>query len=295
MPAEPSETRIAHLTDPHLPFGLPSGVEWLGKRGLSGLSWLVRRHKRHCPQVAEALVQDMLAHPHDLVAMTGDLINFGLPREFEASRRWLTGLGPPERVIALPGNHEALAGDWGKAMQRHWGDYARPGRVITHGGTALISVSSACVTPPFFASGVVAKDALEMLRHELDAARDRGLLPVVLIHHPPTPITIRRKALANLQETADVIARGGASLVLHGHTHSRDLSWISAPHGRIPVLGAPSLSMSAGHRQAPGAWRSLRIRPGTGQASLCVTERTITASLQISTRTPVEIALPVLA
>lgn len=291
------ETRIAHITDPHLPLGLPRGVEWLGKRGLSGLSWLLRRRHKHRPEVAEALLQDLLAHRHDMIAMTGDLVNFGLEREFEAARAWLDRLGPPDRVLSIPGNHEALAGRWRDAMARHWGDYDRSGHMVVRGAFALIAVSSAVVTPPGFASGRVGDEGRRKLAAQLAEARQRALLPVVLIHHPPTPIAIPRKALRNLGEMAEIVATGGAALVLHGHTHCRDLSWIdtSGEGGRIPVLGAPSLSMSPVHGHEPGAWRSLRIRRDGDSAWVEVTERRITDTMQIEARTPFRLSLPVLA
>lgn len=293
------ETRIAHIADPHLPFGLPSGVEWFGKRGLSGLSWLLRRRHKHREDVAEALLSDMLSHNHDLIAMAGDLVNFGLAREFAAGRTWLERLGPPERVIAIPGNHEALAGRWQDTLQRHWGNYDATGRIVAVGAVALIAVSSAVVTPPGFASGRVGADGLRKLAAQLAEARQRGLLPVVLIHHPPTPIAIARKALSDLRETAEVIATGGAALVLHGHTHCRDLSWIDGSRGgssaRIPVLGAPSLSMAPGTHQDPGAWRSLRIWREGENAGVEICEHRITETLQVAARTPFQLALPVLA
>lgn len=295
MTADSAETRIAHVTDPHLSFGMPRGAELFGKRGLSALSWLSSRRSRHNAETAEVLVQDLLADPHDAVAMTGDLINFGLPREFELSKKWLSRLGPPDSVIAIPGNHEALAGNWEEAMERHWAGYAEPNRTLTLGGANLIAVSSACVTPPLFASGHVQQAALECLRSNLAAARAKGLLAVVLIHHPPTPIAKRRKALSNLRDTADVVANGGASLVLHGHMHGRDLSWIDAPHGRIPVLGAPSLSMAPGHRHPAGAWRSLLIQRSEGATRVRITERVITKSMGLATRTPFDLRLPVVA
>lgn len=295
MNGSPLATRIAHIADPHLPFGLPQGLEWVGKRGLSGLSWRLRRGKHHRAEVADALIEDLCANPHDVVAMTGDLINFGLPREFRQSADWLARLGPPEDVVAIPGNHEALAGAWEAAMQQNWGDYAWHGRMFTHADTALIAVSSACVTPPFFASGGVTREALGLLRSQLTDARASNLVPIVLIHHPPTPITKRRKALANLEETAAVLAEGGASLVLHGHNHRRDLSWIDAPHGRIPVLGAPSLSMAPGLRQPAGAWRSLLVQRSADKARVEVTERTVTSNMELKTRTPVVLSLPILA
>jgi len=285
------EVRIAHLSDLHLPLATPRGLEWLGKRGLSGLSWHIRRSRLHRLDIAEALLADMLATPHDVVAMTGDLINFGLEREFAAARPWLERMGPPDRVIALPGNHEALAGRWDGAMRRHWLAYSEAGRYLVTGFVALISVSTAVVTPPFMASGRVGRLGQERLADQLSQARGDNLLPVVLMHHPPTAITIKRKSLSDLTATARVLAEGGAGLVLHGHTHRRELSWIDAPHGRIPVLGIPSFSMNPTGRRYPGAWRMVRITGGPGAARVEMIEHAITPDLDIQVRTPLRLAL----
>jgi hypothetical protein len=41
---------------------------------------------------------------------------------------------------------------------------------------------------------------------------------------------------------ADVLARHGAELVLHGHAHTAALSELQTPAGIIPVVGVPSAS-----------------------------------------------------
>ncbi|MEM9043647.1 MAG: metallophosphoesterase [Pseudomonadota bacterium] len=290
-----TETRIAHVTDAHLDLAQPKGAEWLGKRGLSGLSWRLRRHRLHRRDVADALLFDLLAQPHDLVAMSGDVINFGLEREFAAAKPWLERLGPPERVLATPGNHEALAGPWKEAMQRHWATYAAPGRMLCHGSVALIAVSSACVTPPFFASGYVDGEEMARLRSNLNTAREKALVPVVMIHHPPTSVVSRRKGLSNHDQVAAVLAEEGAALVLHGHTHRRDLSWIDAPYGRIPVLGTPSLSMVEDAPSPPGCWRLMIIRCREGLAEVEIHEHGMSANGNIAHRTPFSLRLPILA
>lgn len=295
MPSEISQTHIAQISDLHLALGMPLGAEWLGKRGLSGLSWARRRRHWHRLEVAEALLADMVSARADAVAMTGDMVNFGLEKEFAASRPWLDRLGPPEQVLAIPGNHEAVVRGWRAAMERHWGAYAEPGRTLRTGPAMLIGVSSAVVTPPFMATGRVGTAGLATLTDQLAKARAAGLLPVVLIHHPPTPITIRRKGLTDGAALAKALAAGGASLVLHGHTHRRDLSWIDAPHGRIPVLGVPALSMRPGGRFPAGAWRMIRIACSDGIAQAQIADREITPQMDVRARTPFLLSLPMLA
>ncbi|MEM7507130.1 MAG: metallophosphoesterase [Pseudomonadota bacterium] len=290
-----TELRLAHLTDPHLPFGLPTDYEWLSKRGLSGLSWLRKRREMHRREVAEALRADLLAASPDVIAVTGDLVNFGLEREFRAARRWLETLGQPEHVLAIPGNHDALAGPWQRHMAHHWQGYtdgdARP-FLRQHGRVALIGVSTATVTPPLMASGRVGAQAMAEVEALITAARQSRHCPIVLMHHPPTPITSRRKGLADRTAMARMLNRAGAALVLHGHTHLREMSFLDGADGKIPVLGLPSFSMAPGHHQPPGAWRMLEIAEDTGNWRLTMRERGLDATSRIVERTPVRLTLP---
>ncbi|MEM1313910.1 MAG: metallophosphoesterase [Pseudomonadota bacterium] len=277
--------RLAHLSDPHLALALPRGRELWGKRGLSALSWRLRRHRLHRPEVAEALREDLLAARPDAVAVGGDLVNFSLEREFEGARHWLERLGPPDRVLLVPGNHEALSPGWAERMARHWGPYAPElPRRVRLGDAALILVSTACVTPPFFAGGRL--DRQERATALIAEARAEGRVPVVLMHHPPTPLTRPRKALQDLAEAADALR--GAALILHGHTHRAELSRLEGPRGPVPVLGIPSFSMAAGGRDPAGAWRLLEI----DGPSVTVTERAITAAGDVTSRTPLFLRLP---
>jgi len=288
--------RLAHLSDLHLPLAMPRGAEWLGKRGLSALNWQRRRH-RHRAEVAERLIADLAATPADAVAMTGDMVNFSLPREFAAARGWLARLGPPVQTIALPGNHEALVPGWRRRLEA-WGAYVRGPSgedfpwTRTVGPVALIAVSTAIATPPFVAAGRVGAPARDRIAQAIERARGAGHLPVVLMHHPPTRITIRRKGLIDGAAMRALLGRAGAALVLHGHTHAPDLSWIDGRSGRIPVLGVPACSMAPGQVAAPGAWRLIEIERGPQGWRATVTERAITKSGDVAAMTPFRLALP---
>ena len=72
-----------------------------------------------------------------------------------------------------------------------------------------------------------------------------------------------RQEMERLQ--GQVAAAEGAELVLHGHTHRADLSWIDTAAGRVPVIGAPACGMRPGSGYDAGAWRRLEIsRHGSG-------------------------------
>lgn len=257
---------LAHLTDPHLPLGRPSLLQLLSKRGLSYANWLRSRQNLHRPEITARIVADLKAADPDFIAMTGDLVNFSLEQEFAAGAEWLSALGTPERVGVVPGNHEAMVPGFSDRMTRHWsgyvrGDDGRPGFpwLRRRGGVALIGLSSAAATLPFMATGTIGDAQLAAVAGLLAETAREGLCRVILIHHPPTPITRRRKSLTDRAALCRVIAAEGAELVLHGHTHRADLSWIDTAAGRIPVIGAPASGMRPGSGHDEGAWRRLEI------------------------------------
>ncbi|HKK35313.1 MAG TPA: metallophosphoesterase [Paracoccaceae bacterium] len=294
--SDPDRLRLAHLTDPHLPFAEPRGAELLGKRGLSLLNWRTKRRRRQGPEVAEALLADLLAAAPDRIAMTGDLVTFSLAREFAAARGWLERLGPPGRVLVTAGNHEALGPGWSARMAEAWGPYGRgpdgeaPPFRLDAGPAALIVVPTAVATPPFLAAGRVGPAARARAAALIAAARAERRLPVVLMHHPPTAVASRRKGLLDASRTRAALA--GAALVLHGHLHRPSLSWIEGPEGRIPVLGASGFATRPGFGEPPGAWRLLEIEAAPGGARVTLHERAITSAGDVRAATPLRFALP---
>src|SRR5689334_1961772 len=100
--------KLAHLSDPHLPpLPKPRPVELAGKRALGYINWVRNRHKYQRRDVLDALVEDIRTQGPDHIAVTGDLVNLALEAEFAPALAWLQGVGPPDRVTAIPGNHDA--------------------------------------------------------------------------------------------------------------------------------------------------------------------------------------------
>jgi 3',5'-cyclic AMP phosphodiesterase CpdA len=180
---------LAHLSDPHLP--LPGRLplrELLNKRLPSLLSWHLKRHRRHRPDILARLVADMHDHAPDLIMVSGDLTNLGLDCEYRAARGWLDALGDASRVMTVPGNHDALvAGAWERGAaqwQPYWqGDVPPDTDDVTHafpvlrrrGPLALIGLSSAVASPPGFATGEVGAAQRARLAALLRATRAEGL------------------------------------------------------------------------------------------------------------------------
>lgn len=250
------------MSDPHLPL-LPSVPpaslhRLAGKRSLSYLALPRKPGRARAVAALAALAADVAAHRPDHIAVTGDLTNLALPGEFARARRWLARLGPPERVSAIPGNHDALvpvppAQGWG--LWAPWMGEGFPA-VRRAGPLALVGLSSAVPTPPLFASGRLGEGQLARLGPLLAALGREGLFRVVLVHHPPVGGRGgRRRALRDAGALREVLRAHGAELVLHGHDHRATLLALPGPAGPIPVYGVPSAS-------APTArWHLHRVEP----------------------------------
>jgi 3',5'-cyclic AMP phosphodiesterase CpdA len=290
-----SETiTLAHVSDVHLS-PLPGvALRHLNvKRGLGYINWQRQRRRTHHRAALDLVIADMLAHKPDHIAVTGDLINLGLPVEYEAATAWLREVGTPENVTVVPGNHDIYSALRGDPGVERWADYMcadafgakferRPSApfpfVRRVGPIALIGLNSAVETPPFVAAGEVGKtqlDALDKLLPQLEAER---LIRVVLIHHPPLPDQAPpRRALRDAAALSHVLAARGAELVLHGHNHRDmhiDFARIAETGGgSIPVIGVASGSIGRVHKGEPlGRYNLLRITRADGHAHIeCVT------------------------
>lgn len=290
-----SETiTLAHVSDVHL--SPPPGVglrHFNLKRGLGYINWQRQRRHTHQRAALDLVVADMLAHKPDHIAVTGDLINLGLPTEYAAATAWLHDLGTAQHVTVVPGNHDIYTSLRGDVGVERWADYMRAddwGKkfavkplaqfpfVRRVGPVALIGLNSAVETPPFVAAGEVGARQLAALDALLPQLEAEGLIRVVLIHHPPLPGQAPpRRALRDASALGHILAARGAELVLHGHNHRdshTDFARISETgRASIPVIGVASGSIGRVHKGEPlGRYNLLRITRVDGRAHIeCVT------------------------
>src|SRR6202043_2768068 len=93
--------------------------------------------------------------------------------EFAPALKWLEGVGAPDRVTVIPGNHDAYVRATQRRFAQLWKPYLdgddRPGGGIVfpllrrRGPLALISLSSAVPTPPLMATGWLGRARLEAM------------------------------------------------------------------------------------------------------------------------------------
>ena len=266
------EFTLAQITDVHLgpiPFFGPR--YWNIKRALGVLNWYRGRNRAHQPEVFQALAEDMADQKPDHIAVTGDLVNIGLPAEHIRALDWLRWLGGPDRVSIVPGNHDIYTKLGSDPGAMRWRDYMcsnglteTPDRdgpggfpyLRRFGDVALIGVNSAMPTKPFVAAGRLGSGQRRRLAELLLRTGKQGLVRVVMIHHPPLPGQApKMRALQDAVSLAGILAQYGAELVLHGHNHQNMLQWLDGAVGRavspIPVIGTPSASMAIHHHGEP--------------------------------------------
>ena len=274
----PVSTLLAHLSDAHIgPLPRPRARDLLGKRLTGFVNWR-RRGKLHDMAVLADIVADLKAQAPDHVAMTGDILNLGLPEEFPFARAWLRTLGTTDQVSFVPGNHDAYVrsslphlastfAPWVSEVGTADGmPFAFP-YLRRRGPLALIGLSSAIPTAPLLASGALGSAQREGLARLLDEAGAEGSARVVMIHHPPHVTGAKRgRGLRDAAAFEAVIARHGAELVIHGHNHRTSVS-PPARAARARAGGGGALLLGgAGHPRPPRRLPPLSLRGAGGRA-----------------------------
>jgi 3',5'-cyclic AMP phosphodiesterase CpdA len=260
---------LAHLSDPHLPpLPPPRVLELAGKRLLGYLNWTRNRRKFYRREVLDALVSDLLAQAPDHVAMTGDVVNLAIEAEFEPALSWLKSVGPPDRVTAIPGNHDAYVRSTQHRFAEVFSDYLRGDDSSDRGATfpflrrrgpiALIGLTSAVPTGPLLATGWIGRAQLEALERILIELSAEQAFRVLMVHHPLRSDS-RPKRLIDSSKLLALIERYGVELILHGHDHIHSTMWFDGPDGKIPGIGVPAASALARGRHPAAAYNLLTI------------------------------------
>jgi 3',5'-cyclic AMP phosphodiesterase CpdA len=264
-------TLLAHISDVHLaPLPPVKWTELLNKRITGYLNWRFHRQASLSGDGLTNLVRHMREQNPDFTAVTGDLVNLGLEPEANTAWNWLQTVGQPETVCVAPGNHDAyLKPSFGYNNAR-WGEYMR-GEALDEaqfpfvrrvGDVAIITCSSSVPSAPTFAIGRFGKEQAARLGRILKLMGDAGYFRVVLIHHPPN-LEARsfRLGLYGAKLFRDEIAKYGAELILHGHTHKSTIFAIPGLKGDVPVIGvaAAGAAQSADGGEDPARYNLFKI------------------------------------
>ncbi|MEO0975761.1 MAG: metallophosphoesterase [Pseudomonadota bacterium] len=269
---------LAHISDPHLgPLPDPKLIQLVSKRILGYLNWQRNRSKIMGTSYLDQLVEDMTARSPDHIAVTGDLVNIGLPLEITSARDWLEEIGEPSDVSVVPGNHDAYVPGAVYKARAAWWPYmcsddaaAKPPEgsraeatfpyVRIREDVALVGVTTGRATAPWFATGRVGAEQARRLRDTLEELGQKGYFRVVMLHHPPfRHATKWHKRLSDASRVRAAIKHAGAELILHGHTHIDSFEEIEGPTGPVPVIGVPSATSAPGGRHPAARYNLFRI------------------------------------
>ncbi len=250
--------RLAHISDPHLSHLYD--VPWrqlLNKRILGYLSWRFSRRHIQCPAILDALIKDLDEAGAHHLAISGDLTHIGTPGEYKQVAAWLGTLGQSTDISVIPGNHDSYVRSDAAQTSDHWSAYMDsdveaspfPEGTATfpllrqRGPVAIIGLSTAVPTAPFFASGRLGQTQTEALAELLDRTGKQELFRVVVLHHGPLAHSNKfRKRLIDSAQFRSVIKAHGAELILHGHGHYPVNDILETANAPIPVIGAASAS-----------------------------------------------------
>jgi 3',5'-cyclic AMP phosphodiesterase CpdA len=275
---------LAHFSDVHLaPLPTPRPWELMNKRIAGFINWQQRRSSMR-GDVLNALVADVRTSGVDHIAITGDLTNISLPAEFARAEEWLRGVGAPEAVTVIPGNHDAYTpmvrdpGFWrwaaymtaNEAGARFLGCDEGSGQadrifpfLRIYGEVALIGLSTAVPTFPGMSTGRLGTEQLAALDALLARLGEESFARVVLIHHPPLPGMARwERALTDAAALRTVLAARGAELVLYGHNHRFRISRLDRNGAAVPIVGAPAASLATSNPENTARYNILGVARG---------------------------------
>ncbi len=277
--------RLAHISDVHLgPLPAVAYRELASKRIVGYVNWQRNRRRLMHEGVLGPILDGIAAAKSNHLAITGDLVNLALNGEIEVARRWLEAIGDPHDISVVPGNHDAYVPGALDRICRSWapwmtgdGDGPPAGRrdfpyLRVREKVALIGISTARATAPFMANGFFEEDQARRTAQLLDRAGADGLFRLVMIHHPPVRGAVpQHKRLFGIGRFQRMVARHGAELVLHGHSHLPTLFWIAGRDGPVPVVGVAAGGQGLGGHNPPAQFNLLEIGGEPGRWAVRLT------------------------
>lgn len=192
-----------------------------------------------------------------LIAITGDITQFGHVEEFEAAKAWVDTLGKP--VLITPGNHDT---PYAGLVDRAFAPFARYRKYFGEPWQASYESSDLAVRAFNSSRGMQvrlnwSKGAVDAdhVRRAVSGLSDVGpeKLRVALCHHPLMevlggPMTGR---VRGGRAASDILAHAGVDLVLTGHVHTAFSITLPCADGMTHGVGAATLSQRE-RGQPPG-------------------------------------------
>ncbi|MBV9168709.1 MAG: metallophosphoesterase [Chloroflexi bacterium] len=210
----------------------------------------------HCTKTSEGKLQPLfteMAQCADVIALAGDLVDYGLPEETQVLVKELSGVLKKVKVVAVLGNHDFQAGqpETVKQMLCEAGVIVLDGDGVDIDGIGFAGVKGfaggfgrSSLEPwgePAIKSFV--REAVdESLKLESGLARLRTSHRIALMHYSPIQATVEGEPaeifpFLGSSRLEEPINRYEVTAVLHGHAHH------GRPEGRT-AAGVPVYNVS---------------------------------------------------
>jgi Icc-related predicted phosphoesterase len=230
----------------------------------------------HCTKTSEGALQPLfaeMAESADIIALAGDLVDYGLPEEAHVLARELSvAVKAKVPIVAVLGNHDFEGGqpELVKKILCDAGVIILDGDAVEIKGVGFAGVKGFCggfgrrALEPWGEPTIKAfvREALdEALKLESALARLRSASRIALLHYAPIQATVEGEPLEiypflGSSRLEDPINRYEVDAVVHGHAHH------GSPEGRtstqIPVYNV-SMSLLMRHFPDRPAFRILEV------------------------------------
>lgn len=194
------------------------------------------------------------------LVVSGDLTQRGTRDEFQRARDWIDSLELP--AIVVPGNHDTPLFHAGhrifKPFARYGSYFEDLTRPLAAGPARLfpLNTSRGWQTRANWAEGSVDLANLDSMICE---AEQNDLIPVMVCHHPFTPLTgagLRTRTRRG-EDASARLEQSSFRLLMTGHVHTPHAEWISGPRGAYLAVSAGTLSLRL--RNAPPGFNLVDI------------------------------------
>lgn len=208
----------------------------------------------------EAARRSIIEQKGAALVVSGDLTQRGTREEFRGAREWVNTL--QMNSIVVPGNHDTPLLHAGHRLFKPFGRYADYFGDLTRSlrveDVHLFPLNTArgWQTRTNWAEGSVDLGDLDEMITE---AGDHDTLPVMICHHPFTPL--HGAGLRTRTRRGDVaserLAKSRFEILLTGHVHTPHAEWIAKPQGRYLSISAGTLSLRL--RKSPPGYNVIEV------------------------------------
>jgi 3',5'-cyclic AMP phosphodiesterase CpdA len=201
------------------------------------------------PQAVEAATAFAHETPHDLVILSGDITQAGLPEEFTAVAAWIERL--PKPLVVCPGNHDTTYYNVPLRILKPWGRYRHwigPTEEVEHQSPGLyartLNTARGIQLRRNWSKGLADLDEFRRAGEALNRAPPE-CLRVLVCHHPlmevlgePITAEVRRG-----KQAAAILAEHKVDLVVTGHLHVPFAVTLPVGDERTHAVGGSTMSL----------------------------------------------------